>query len=95
MPMQKRSPWQSYGDGHAANFEAGGVAYLVIVTDAYVNARYRMTADRIVDRGSLIEEMEDEIAYLAGQKLSRGGVFQPSGRRPPQITLDAKDVPIS
>jgi hypothetical protein len=92
--MQKRSPWQRYADGHAADFEAGGKDYVVIVTDAYVNARYRMTADRLVDRKGLIEDMEDEIAHLASLKLSRGGVFQPLGKRPPQITLDSKDVQI-
>jgi hypothetical protein len=93
--MLKRSPWQSYSDGHAASFEAGGQEYLVIVTDGYVNARYRMTADRMVDRGSLIEEMEDEIVYLAGEKLKRGAVFPSRGKRPPQITLDSKDVQTS
>jgi hypothetical protein len=93
--MQKRSPWQSYADGHAADFEAGGKVYLVIVTDGYVNARYRMTADRIVDRGSLIEELEDEIIYLAGEKLKRGAVFESRGKRPPQITLDSKDAQTS
>jgi hypothetical protein len=90
--MQKRSPWQRYSDGHAADFEAGGKTYAVIVTDAYVNARFRMSADRPVDRKCLIEDMEDEIAHLAGEKLKRGAVFQPLGKRPPQITLDSKDA---
>ncbi len=82
--MQKRSPWQRYADGHAASFEAGGKDYLVIVTDSYINARYRMTADRIVDRSSLIEEIEDEISILAWEKLKRGAVFQSLGKRPPR-----------
>ena len=90
--MHKRSPWTQYGDGHAADYEAGGKGYLVIVTDAYLNTRYRMSADRIVDRKSLIEEIEDEIAYLAQKKLVGGGVFQPLGRRAPQIVIDAKDA---
>jgi hypothetical protein len=93
--MQKRSPWQRYADGHAADFEAGSKTYVVIVTDGYVNARYGMTADRLVDRKGLIEDMEDEIAYLAGLKLSRGDVFQPLGKRPTQIALDSKDVQTS
>ncbi len=90
--MQKRSPWQRYADGHAASFEADGKDYLVIVADSYINARYRMTEDRIVDRSSLVEEIEDEISYLAGQKLARGAVFKPLGKRPPQITFDARDA---
>ncbi len=93
--MQKRSPWQRYADGHAASFEAGGKEYLVIVTDDFVNARYRMTADRMVDRHGLIEEIEDEVAHIAGEMLKRGGVFQPSGKRPPQITLGARDAQLS
>jgi hypothetical protein len=92
--MQKRSPWQRYSDGHAADFEADGKTYAVIVTDAYVNARFRMSADRLVDRKCLIEDMEDEIAHIAGEKLKRGAVFQPLGKRPPQITLDSKDAQI-
>ncbi len=90
--MQKRSPWQRYADGHAASFEADGKEYFVIVTDGYINARYRMSEDRIVDRHSLIEEIEDEIQHLAAQKLSRGLVSQPLGRRPAQIVLDAPDA---
>jgi hypothetical protein len=58
--MQKQSPWTKYGDGHAADCEAHGKGYLVIVTDAYLNTRYRMTADRLVDRKCLIEDIEDE-----------------------------------
>jgi hypothetical protein len=69
--MRKRSPWTAYGDGHAADYEAGGKGYLVIVTDAYLNTRYRMSADRLVDRKCLIEDIEDEIAYLAQKKAGR------------------------
>ena len=90
--MHKRSPWQRYADGHAADFEAGGKGYLVIVADSYLNARYRMRADRMVDRKGLVEEIEDEISHLAAQKLSRGSVFQPLGKRPPQIVFDARDA---
>lgn len=90
--MQKRSPWTKYGDGHAADYEADGRGYLVIVTDAYLNRRYRMSADRPVDRKSLIEDIEDEIAHLAQQKLEEGASFQPLGRRAPQIVIDAKDI---
>ena len=90
--MYKRSPWTKYGDGHAADYEAGGKSYVVIVTDAYLNARYRMSADRPVDRKSLIEDIEDEIAHLAQRKLEKGGYFQPLGRRAPQIVIDAKDA---
>ncbi len=90
--MHKRSPWTKYGDGHAADYEAGGKAYLVIVTDAYLNTRYRMSEDRPVDRKCLIEDIEDEIAYLAQRKLADGGQFQPLGRRAPQIVIDAKDA---
>ena len=90
--MHKRSPWTKYGDGHAADYETGGKSYVVIVTDAYLNARYRMSADRPVDRKSLIEDIEDEIAHLAQQKLEKGGHFQPLGRRAPQIVIDAKDA---
>lgn len=90
--MHKRSPWTKYGDGHAADYEAGGKGYVVIVTDAYLNARYRMSADRPVDRKSLIEDIEDEIAHLAQKKLEKGGHFQPLGRRAPQIVIDAKDA---
>jgi hypothetical protein len=86
--MQKRSPWTKYGDGHAADYEADGKGYLVIVTDAYLNTRYRMTADR----KCLIEDIEDEIAYLAQKKLAGGGQFQPLGRRAPQIVIDAIDA---
>ncbi len=90
--MQKRSPWTKYGDGHAADYEADGKGYLVIVTDGYLNTRYRMSADRPVDRKCLIEDIEDEIAYLAQKKLAGGGQFQPLGRRAPQIVIDAKDA---
>ena len=90
--MQKRSPWTKYGDGHAAGYEADGKGYFVIVTDAYLNTRYRMTADRLVDRKCLIEDIEDEIAYLAQKKLASGGQFQPLGRRAPQIVIDADDA---
>ncbi len=90
--MQKQSPWQAYSDGHAASFEDGGKEYLVIVTDGYINARYRMTADRMVDRKGLIEDIDDEICHMAAQKLRRGAVFQPLGKRPPQILFDARDV---
>ena len=90
--MHKRSPWIKYGDGHAADYEAGGKAYLVIVTDWYLNTRYRMSEDRPVDRKCLIEDIEDEIAYLAQRKLADGGEFQPLGRRAPQIVIDAKDA---
>ena len=90
--MHKRSPWQRYADGHAADFEAGGKDYLVIVADSYLNARYHMRADRMVDRKCLVEEIEDEISHLAAQKLSRGSVFQPLGKRPPQIVFDARDA---
>ncbi len=92
MPMQKRSPWAKYGDGHAADYEADGKVYLVIVTDAYLNKRYRMSADRPVDRKCLIEDIEDEIAHMARNKLASGGHFQPLGRRAPQIVIDAKDA---
>jgi hypothetical protein len=51
-----------------------------------------MTADRLVDRKCLIEDIEDEIAYLAQKKLASGGQFQPLGRRAPQIVIDAKDA---
>ena len=88
--MQKRSPWTKYGDGHAADYEAGGKAYVLIVTDAYLNQRYRMSAERLVDRKSLIEDIEDEIAHLARKKLEKGGAFQPLGRRAPQIVIDAE-----
>ena len=81
-----------YADGHAADYEAGGKDYLVIVTDAYINARYRMTEDRIVDRKCLIEDIEDEIGYMAQKKLAGGGMFQPLGSRAPQIVIDAKDA---
>jgi hypothetical protein len=90
--MQKRSPWAKYGDGHAADYEADGEGYLVIVTDAYLNTRYRMSADRLVDRKCLIEDIEDEIAYLAQKKLASGRQFQPPGRRAPQIVIDANDA---
>ena len=90
--MHKRSPWQRYADGHAADFEAGGKDYLVIVADSYLNARYRMPADRMVDRKGLVEEIEDEISHLAALKLSRGSVFQPLGKRAPQIVFDARDA---
>ena len=90
--MHKRSPWIKYGDGHAADYEDAGKAYLVIVTDAYLNTRYHMSADRPVDRKCLIEDIEDEIAYLAQKKLADGGLFQPLGRRAPQIVIDAKDA---
>ena len=90
--MQKRSPWQRYADGHAATFEADGKEYFVIVTDGYFSARYRLREDHIVDRRSLIEEIEDEIRYLAGQKLQRGLVSQPLGKRPPEIIFDAFDA---
>ena len=90
--MQKRSPWTKYSDGHAADYEADGKGYFVIVTDAYLNTRYRMTADRLVDRKCLIEDIEDEIAYLAQKKLASGGQFQPLGRRAPQIVIDASDA---
>jgi hypothetical protein len=90
--MQKRSPWQRYGDGHAADYEAGGKGYLVIVTDGYLNTRYRMSADRPVDRKCLIEDIEDEIAHMAQKKLEGGGQFQPLGRRAPQIVIDAQDA---
>jgi hypothetical protein len=90
--MQKRSPWQRYADGHAATFEAGGKEYFVIVTDGYINARYGLREDHIVDRHSLIEEIEDEIRYLAGQKLQRGLVSRPPGKRPSEIIFDAFDV---
>jgi hypothetical protein len=90
--MQKRSPWTKYGDGHAADHEAEGKTYLVIVTDAYLNTRYRMSADRPVDRKCLIEDIEDEIAHMAQKKLEGGALFQPSGRRAPQFVIDAKDA---
>lgn len=90
--MQKRSPWTPYADGHAANYEDGGNDYLVIVTDGYINARFRMTADRMVDRHGLLEEIEDEIAHLASEKLKRGAVLQPLGKRPPTITFDTRDA---
>jgi len=90
--MQKRSPWIKYGDGHAADYEADGKGYLVIVTDAYLNTRYRMSADRLVDRKCLIEDIEDEIAHMAQKKLEGGALFQPLGRRAPQIVIDAKDA---
>ncbi len=90
--MRKRSPWTKYGDGHSAEYEADGKGYLVIVTDAYLNTRYRMSDDRPVDRKCLIEDIEDEIAYLAQKKLAGGGQFQPLGRRTPQIVIDAKDA---
>ncbi len=90
--MRKRSPWTKYGEGHAADYDVDGKGYLVIVTDAYLNTRYRMSADRPVDRKCLIEDIEDEIAYLAQRKLLEGGHFQPLGRRAPQIVIDAKDA---
>jgi hypothetical protein len=90
--MQKQSPWQRYGDGHAADYHADGKGYLVIVTDGYLNTRYRMSADRPVDRKCLIEDIEDEIAHIAQKKLAGGGLFQPLGRRAPQIVIDAKDA---
>ncbi len=90
--MQKRSPWQRYADGHAASFEADGKEYYVIVTDGYINARYRLRDDHIVDRHSLIEEIEDEMGLLAAQKLKRGLVSHPAGKRPPEIIFDAPDA---
>ncbi len=90
--MQKQSPWQRYSDGHAADYQADGQAYLVIVTDGYLNTRYRMSADRPVDRKCLIEDIEDEIAHIAQRKLASGGQFQPLGRRAPHIVIDAKDA---
>jgi hypothetical protein len=90
--MQKRSPWQRYSDGHSASFEADGKEYFVIVTDGYINARYGLRDDDIVDRHSLIEEIEDEIAHLAAQKVHRGLVSQPLGKRPAQIVFDARDA---
>ncbi len=90
--MRKRSPWTKYGEGHAADYDVDGKGYLVIVTDAYLNTRYRMSADRPVDRKCLIEDIEDEIAYLAQRKLFEGGHFQPLGRRAPQIVIDATDA---
>jgi hypothetical protein len=90
--MQKRSPWQRYADGHAASFEADGKEYFVIVTDGYVNARYGLRDDHIVDRHSLIEEIEDEIELLAAQKIQRGLVTQPIGKRPAQIVVDTPDA---
>ncbi len=90
--MQKRSPWQRYADGHAASFEADGKEYFVIVTDGYINALYRLREDHIVDRHSLIEEIEDEIGLLAAQKLRCGLVSRPVGRRPAEIIFDASDA---
>jgi hypothetical protein len=90
--MQKRSPWQRYADGHAASFEADGKEYFVIVTDGYINALYHLREDHIVDRHSLIEEIEDEIKLLAAQKLNRGQFSNPIGKRPPEIILDAPDA---
>jgi hypothetical protein len=90
--MQKQSPWERYADGHSASFEAGGKDYLVIVTDGYINARFRMTADRMVDRKCLIEDIEDEISFLASEKLRLGAFIQPLGRRPPTITFDTRDA---
>ncbi|MGO8779803.1 MAG: hypothetical protein ACLQKK_12960 [Rhodomicrobium sp.] len=90
--MQKRSPWQRYADGHAANFEADGKEYFVIVTDGYINARYHLRDDHIVDRHSLIEEIEDEIGVLAARKLHRGVVSHPAGKRPPEMIFDARDA---
>lgn len=90
--MQKRSPWQRYADGHAASFEADGIEYSVIVTDGYINALYHLREDHIVDRHSLIEEIEDEIRVIAAQKLGRGQFSRPMGKRPAQIILDAPDA---
>ncbi len=90
--MQKRSPWQRYADGHAASFEADGKEYFVIVTGGYINARYHLREDHIVDRHSLIEEIEDEIGLLAAQKVSRGLISNPVGKRPPEIVFDASDA---
>lgn len=90
--MQKRSPWQRYADGHAASFEADGKEYFVIVTDGYINARYRLREDHIVDRHSLLEEIDDEIRHLATQKLRAGKVSHPVGKRPPEIVFDAFDA---
>ena len=90
--MQKRSPWQRYADGHAASFDADGKEFFVIVTDGYINALYQLREDHIVDRHSLIEEIEEEIRVLAAQKLSRGQYSRPIGKRPPEIILDAPDA---
>lgn len=90
--MQKRSPWQRYADGHAASFEADGKEYFVIVTDGYINARYHLREDHIVDRHGLIEEIEDEIQFLAAQKVSRGQFSKPVGKRPMEVIFDAPDA---
>ncbi|WKW51436.1 hypothetical protein [Rhodomicrobium lacus] len=90
--MRKRSPWTRYGDGHAADFDAAGTDYFVIVTDAYLNTRYRMPADRPVDRKTLIEDIDDEIEAIAAAKLARGEATQPMGRRAAQIVIDAGDA---
>jgi hypothetical protein len=90
--MQKQSPWQRYADGHAASFEAEGKEYFVIVTDGYINALYHLREDHIVDRHSLIEEIEDEIRVVAARKLTRGQYSRPIGKRPPEIILNAPDV---
>ena len=90
--MEKRSPWQRYADGHAAAFEADGKEYFVIVTDGYIDALYRLREDHIVDRHSLIEEIEDEITLVAAQKLYRGLYSHPVGKRPSEIILDAPDA---
>lgn len=90
--MEKRSPWRQYADGHAASFEAEGKEYFVIVTDAYINTRYRLRDDHIVDRHSLLEEIEDDIRLLAAQKMQRGLVLHPVGKRPPEIIFDASDA---
>ena len=81
--MQKRSPWQRYADGHAASFEFAGKEYFVLVTDGYINARYGLRASDMVDRHSLIEEIEDEIGHMAAQKLQRGHLSEPFGKTAP------------
>jgi hypothetical protein len=90
--MQKQSPWKRYADGHAASFEADGMEFFVIVTDGYINALYHLREDHIVDRHSLIEEIEDEIGVLAAQKFNCGQYSHPIGKRPPEIVLDAPDA---
>ncbi len=91
-PCKSDRPGPNMAMATPADHEADGKGYLVIVTDAYLNTRYRMSADRPVDRKCLIEDIEDEIAHMAQKKLEGGALFQPSGRRAPQIVIDAKDA---
>ncbi|MGO9545288.1 MAG: hypothetical protein ACLPPF_10890 [Rhodomicrobium sp.] len=90
--MQKLSPWKRYADGHAASFESGGKEYFVIVTDGYINTRYGLAEEEVVDRHSLIEEIEDEIRHMSAEKVRRGIGSRPVRGEVLEIFFDTQDA---